>query len=219
MSCLDGKILTKININTGEETDLCPSLSFSNSSQKICSISSYNNKVYLVYTQLDNEVLIPNIIEFTINNLNNPICENYDTTKKLPSLEPISFDKQISCEIISPVNENNFYLVCFYVKKEIKEEKTIYNIYGYVEQKEYYIFSCNIETDINVLKIDSNNLRCINKHYIIDVHIKNENGDIIILNNTQSRKSNDNDLYSYNNDFIFTSSSSKLQISKYSYSH
>ena len=218
MSCLDGKILTKININIGEETDLCPSLSFSNPSQKICSISSYNNKVFLVYTQLDNEVLIPNIIEFTINNLNNPICENYDTTKKLPSLEPISFDKQISCEIISPVDENNFYLVCFYVKKEIKEDNTIYNIYGNVEQKEYYIFSCNIETDINVLKIDSNNLRCISKNYIIDIYIKKENGEIIIFNNTKSRKSNDYDLYSYNNDFIFASSSSIIKISN-SYSH
>ena len=197
MSCLDGKILTKININTGEETDLCPSLSFSNSSQKICSISSYNNKVYLVYSQLDNEVLIPNIIEFTINNLNNPICENYDTTKKLPSLEPISFDKQISCEIISPVDENNFHLVCFYVKKEIKEENITYNIYGNVEQKEYYIFSSDIETDINVLKIDSNNLRCISKNYIIDVYIKKENEEIIIFNNTQSRKSNNYSCYSF----------------------
>ena len=216
MSCLDGKILTKININTGEETDLCPSLSFSNSSQKICSISSYNNKVYLVYTQLDNEVLIPNIIEFTINNLNNPICENYDTTKKLPSLEPISFDKQISCEIISPVDENNFHLVCFYVKKEIKEENITYNIYGNVEQKEYYIFSSDIETDINVLKIDSNNLRCISRKYIIDVHIKKENGEIIIYNNTNYEKSNDYGLYSYNNGFIFASSSSILSIYKYS---
>ena len=86
MSCLDAKILTKININTGEETDLCPSLSFSSPSQQICSISSYNNKVFLIYTQLDNEVLVPNIIEFTISNLENPICENYDTSKKLPSL-------------------------------------------------------------------------------------------------------------------------------------
>ena len=49
MSCLDGKILTKININTGEETELCPSLSFTNPSQKICSISLYNNKVFLFY--------------------------------------------------------------------------------------------------------------------------------------------------------------------------
>ena len=204
MSCLDGKILTKININTGEETDLCPSLSFNNSSQKICSISSYNNKVFLVYTKIKSEVITPNIIEFTIYNMNNPICENYDT-KRLPSIESISFDRQISCEIISPVDENNFYLVCFYVKKEIIEEKTIYNIYGNVEQKEYYIFSSSKETDINVLKIDPNNLRCISNNYIIDVHIKNENGDIIILNNTQSRQSNNYDLYSYNNDFIFVS--------------
>jgi hypothetical protein len=137
----------------------------------------------------------------------------------LPALEPISFDNQISCEIISTIDENNFYLVCLYVKIEIIEGKTNYKIYGNVEQKEYYIFSSSKETDINVLKIDPNNLRCISNNYIIDVHIKNENGDIIILNNTQSRKSNDNDLYSYNNDFIFTSSSSKLQISKYSYSH
>ena len=219
MSCLDGKILTKININTGEETDLCPSLSFSSPPQKICSISSYNNKVFLVYTILDNEVLIPNIIEFTINNLDNPICENYDTSKKLPFLEPISFDKLISCEIISPEDENNFYLVCFYVKKEIIEDKTVYNIYGYVEQKEYTIFSSSIETDINVLKIDSNNLRCISKNYIIDVHIKNENGEIIIFKNAQSGKSNDYGLYSYNNGFIFASSSSILKIYKYSYSH
>jgi hypothetical protein len=159
MSCLDGKILTKININTGEETDLCPSLSFSYPSEKICSISSYYNKVFLVYTKLTSEVLTPSIIEFTIYNMNNPICENYDT-KRLPFLESISFDRQISCEIISPVDENNFYLVCFYVKKEIIEEKTIYNIYGNVEKKEYYIFSSSKETDINVLKMDSTNLRC-----------------------------------------------------------
>ena len=219
MSCLDGKILTKININTGEETDLCPSLSFSSPSQQICSISSYNNKVFLIYTQLDNEVLIPNIIEFTISNLDNPICENYDTSKKLPSLEPISFDKQISCEIISPEDENNFYLVCFYVKKEIIENNTVYNIYGNVEQKEYKIYSSNIETDINVIKIDSNNLRCISKKYIVDVYIKYENGEIIIFKNAQSLKSNNYGLYSYNNGFIFASSSSILKIYKYSYSH
>ena len=214
MSCLDGKILTKININTGEETELCPSLSFANPSQKICSISSYNNKVFLIYTQLDNETLIPNIIEFTINDLNNPICENYDTTKKLPALEPISFDNQISCEIISPIDENNFYLVCLYVKIEIIEGKTNYKIYGNVEQKEYYIFSSNIETDINVLKIDSNTLRCISKKQITDVQIKKENGEIIIYN-TQNGYSNDYGLYSYNNGFIFTSSKSKLRIYKY----
>ena len=57
MSCLDGKILTKIKIDTGEEKVLCPSLPFNNPSQKMCSILSYDNKVYLIYSQLDNEVL------------------------------------------------------------------------------------------------------------------------------------------------------------------
>ena len=213
MSCLDGKILTKININTGEEIELCPSLSFSNPPQKICSISSYDNKIYLIYTELDNGALIPNIIEFTISNLNDPICENYDTTKKLPTLEPITFDNQIACEVISPINENDFHLVCFYVKKEVIEENTIYKIYGNVEQKEYYIFSSNIETDIKVQKIDSNTIRCINKKEIIDIHLKKENEEIIIYN-SENAYSNNFDLYSYNNGFIFASSNSKLRIYK-----
>jgi hypothetical protein len=131
----------------------------------------------------------------------------------LPALEPISFDNQISCEIISPIDENNFYLVCLYVKIEIIEGKTNYKIYGNVEQKEYYIFSSNIETDINVLKIDSNTLRCISKKQITDVQIKKENGEIIIYN-TQNGYSNDYGLYSYNNGFIFALDRYTLRIYK-----
>ena len=140
MSCLEGKILTKRDINNGEEIEFCPSLLFTNPPQKACSISSYDNKVYLIYTELVNQTLIPYIIEFTINNLNNPACEKYDIIKKLSPLEPTYFTNQISCEIISPINEDNFYLVCLYVKIDIN-----YKIYGYVDQKEYYIFSSDID--------------------------------------------------------------------------
>ena len=91
----------------------------------LCSICALDNIVYIGISQIISNSLQNNIIKIELvnnidNNTTNVINEKiYLFNYQLTNLDTIIYKRQISCEIIEPINElNNPRLVCGYIKYE-----------------------------------------------------------------------------------------------------
>ena len=110
LACSEDYLLSKININSGEETSLLTYDQFNISTEYLnysCSICLSNNIAYIGIPQIINYTLTKNIIKVALssNDNNGPIVNNqmiYYFDDQYTNLHNITYSRQISCEIISP---------------------------------------------------------------------------------------------------------------------
>ena len=178
-----------MNIKTGKVTNLEINFHYYESlSVKTCPISLIGDKVYVIYSKKSGNLINWDFFELTLKDLENidgpNIVRGFYLYYSMNS-EPICYEKQIACETISISNENGIYLVCLYVKPEKQKDnnETIYNIYGIVEKKNFFIFDSILETEIRLEKIDSYTLSCILIDRKREIKIEKINGTISIYNN------------------------------------
>ena len=128
LACSENYLLSKIKIETGDEEPLLTydkfNLNITNLNY-LCSICALDNIVYIGISQIISNSLQNNIIKIELinnidNNMTNVINEKiYSFDYQLTNLDTIIYKRQISCEIIEPINElNNPRLVCGYIKYE-----------------------------------------------------------------------------------------------------
>ena len=136
IACTENHLLSKININSGEETSLLSYNQFSLTIESLnysCSICILNNIAYIGIPQIISNNLIKNVIKVELINEN----DNYGPVVSmqtlftfdylLSNLENITYTRQISCEIISPVNSlEETAVVCGYIKYNSTTQKYSY---------------------------------------------------------------------------------------------
>ena len=183
-----------------------------------CCISILDNIVYIGISQIISNYLKNNIIKVElVNNIDNSgtnaINEKiYTFNHKLTNLDKITYKRQISCEIIEPINElNNPRLVCGYIKYE--NSKYVY--YASVMNSQFD----DIEHELQIVKsksLLSFRLQKVNSTYIkyivtcnsYDIYLNNEDSkyQIILIKDQESNLylfSCMNDLLYYYNNHIF----------------
>ena len=228
-SCLDDSLLTKININTGEHTSL---LSYSDIltpnelsvPEKCCSLSVFDNFVFIGYSQLNtSNSLITNIaIKITIKNKddnNGPILDT--SSEKKFFIFPDQYTntvaiRQIGCEAVYIKNyATDYRLICLYENVVSKN----YYVFAFVinsnfngldyNGQESQLFKVTSVSGFRLLRLDNYNVRAIMRKSIYDLYLEYESGVVKMITN----KANSNllaysatrDLYDYSNNFVVSS--------------
>ena len=223
LACSENYLLSKIKIETGEEEPLLTYNKFNldiTNLNYLCSISVLDNIFYIGISQVISNSLQNNIIKAELvnnidNNGTNTINEKiYSFNYQLTNLDKIIYKRQISCEIIEPINElNNPRLVCGY----IKYENSIYIYFASVMNSQFN----DIEHELQIIKsksLLSFRLQKINSTYIkyivtansYEIYLNNEDSkyQIILIKDTESNLYSFfcmNDLFYYYNNHIFSS--------------
>ena len=217
ISCLRSSLIAKMNLQNGEIIPIDFIYKMGQLAFKSCSISIINDTVYIHFPIKSGNKMHINIFEIGFRDLNNTEDGPKSMSKIIGGgfggIEPISYTQQIECENLSLLDENNIYLVCIYVNPQLENNETIYNIYGVVNYVHYYIFNTNIiETNIRIEKLDSFTLKCIAIDRNINIKLGKNETNIYIFNSSDIFYKNN--LISYSNDYIFTSSGNDLKIEK-----
>ena len=228
-SCLDDSLLSKININTGEYTSL---VSYSDISSPtlnvpitICSLSVFNNIVFIGYTIMNtnNNNKTNIVIKINIANKedsNGPILDTSNVIKifKFPKTYfKTGSIRQIGCEAVNITNDKtNYRLICVY---ETMNSDGKYQVYGFTIKNNLDGVDTNDENNLlygfdsasgfKLYKIDTYKVRCIMRKLCYDLYLKKSSNKI----NVEYTEGNSNltsskpilDLYDYNNNLIFTS--------------
>ena len=227
LACSGDYLLSKINIYSGEETLLLTYDQFNISTEYLnysCSICLSNNITYIGIPQIINYTLTKNIIkvELSSNDNNGPIANDqmiYSFDDQLIEFHNITYSRQISCEIIFPVNsENDEALVCGYI---IFDNST--NNYIYIASVLNSQFN-NIDSEIKLLtKTDNHSFRLqkINSTYIrylinknsFEIYVTKSSDSIFEIAQVSANKRNKflysyssyDDLFYYHNQYLFFS--------------
>jgi len=223
-SCLNDSLLGKININTGDYTPLIQYTDITSLEltvpKTICSLSIFNNLVYIGYTKMNtndnnktNIVIRANIL----NKENDPTVELYEnnTFYVFPkTYYKTNSIRQIGCEVVKHTEDTDIYrLICLY---DNYDNKNNYNIYGFsiktdlsgidTHDEENRIYGFTKDSGFKINKIDSFNIRCVTRKIVKDVFIINHLSNIIVrtlISNTTFLANKD--LFDYDNNFIFSS--------------
>ena len=222
VSCLNDSLLTKININNGEYSSLVSYSDISTSStlsvpSTICSISLFENMVFIGYAQIKGSNKTNIVIRINIKNkdsTNGPIKDTSSTIKYFifPNQYVISKSiRQIICEVIYIINdESNYRLVCAYEILNGRQAETYavaleHNLEGIVSN-EYRINKLSSSSGFRIYKIDAFHLRFIVRKYIYDLHLEYNNGILTLIypkhNSNLSSFNAQQDLFDYKNNFL-----------------
>ena len=231
-SCLDDSLLGKINIETGAYEKL---VLYSNISTllleppninncSICSLSIFDNLVFIGYTKIYEDYKTNIVIKININNKddtnNGP---NVDISQDLKyfifpnNYTNIDSIRQIGCEAIYiKNNENEYRLICVYETKDYNGE---YIIYGFTlknsfeeidtNDEEIRIYKFTYESGFRLYKIDNFHIRIIMRKYMGILYLEKKNNNLIHIIHIKDNINLTNfiatkDLFDYNNNFIFT---------------
>ena len=222
ISCLSDSLLSKININTGISISLLNYSDITDISisppSSICSISIYNNIVFLFISKLIDDTNIQNIgLKFNIvNDINEgPIIDDsisiqiYNYPEIIPKVDTM---RQISCEVLTLENYEDYRLVC---ANEIVEGSK-YRIYFFIINEDFD----GLEVDkipsnnfvhvagIQLFKINNYYVRCLMRNVIFDKYLI-RNDDKLTLGERKDETNMINysstaNLYGANHDFIFS---------------
>ena len=230
-ACLKDSLLTKINIISGEFTSLLQYslLQYSDISsnleltipENVCSISIFENLVFIAYSIISGETRNNIVIRVNIKNKddsNGPIIDtnyqikNYIYEEINPTLDSI---RLFACEAIYINNdESNYRLICVH---EIKDSKCIvqaFVINNNFEEldangQEYSIYSLSGVMGFRLFRIDPFNIRVLTRKGVFDLSLQDNNGSINIIktkaNSNLNAYSATKDLFDYNNNFIISS--------------
>ena len=227
-SCLDDFLLVKININSGDYTPLISYSEISTpesltSPQKVCSISIFENLVFIGYSQLGDSKINNIIIKIQIKNKddeNGPILDTSSENKYFIIESPFKFTssdaiRHVGCEAVYITNDvNNYRLICAY-ETYISSKNYIYaliineNFDGIDAYDQTYKIAQLSTSGLRVYRMDSFNVRCVMRKNVYDLNLKYENNTVFLnLIKGQSNLtaySATKDLYDYNNNFIASS--------------
>ena len=221
MACLSNSLLSKININTGLSISLLNysdiEISISPPSS-ICSISIYNDIIFLFISKLFDENNIQNIgLKFNIlNDINEgPIIDNFINIKiyHYPEIIPkIDTMRQISCEVLTLKDSEDYRLVC---ANEIIDNKKFIIYFFIINENFDGLEVSKIKSNgfdhiagIQLFKINKYYIRCLMRNIIFDKYLKNSKGKLTIAErNDETKMINYNtnaNLYCANNNYIFS---------------
>ena len=245
VSCLNDSLLGKINIETGEYEKLVLYSNISNlllnppniSYCSICSLSIFENIVFIGYTKIFEDYKTNIVIKVNITNKNDteygPILDLSQEIKYFifpNNYTNINSIRQIGCEAIYIKNkENEYRLICVYETKDINEE---FFIYGFsiknnfeeidTNDQERQIYKFTYESGFKLYKIDKFQIKIIMRRNSYHLYLEEKNKIIHINYKNNINYSANKDLFDYNNYFLFsakeiTSSSSFMGINYFYY--
>ena len=225
VSCLSDSLLGKININTGDYSSLIQYTDIQTPFEltvpsTICSLSIFNNLVFIGYTKMNtndnnktNIVISANIL----NKENDPSIEL--SNDKTFFIFPRTYYKttsirQIGCDVVNHTdNSNIFRLVCVYDNYDSNNK---YQIYSFsikndlssidTHDEECRVYGFTADSGFRLYKVDSFYLRCIMRKIVRDLYTTNYQNNIIVRGTGLDIFFLGNkDLFDYNNNFIFSS--------------
>ena len=225
LACSENYLLSKIKIETGEEEPLLTysifNLDISNLNY-LCSISILDNIVYIGISQIIDNSLKNNIIKVELinnNDNNGPIVNDkilFSFNYQLTNLNKIIYKRQISCEIIEPINDlNNPRLVCGYIKYDSKSKIYTYfasvmnSLFNEIEDENQIISSKSL-LSFRLQKINSTYIKYIVTKNSYEIYLKEVNSKyhVILIKDTNAYLYSFycmNDLFYYHNKHIFSS--------------
>ena len=234
MACTEDYLLTKINIDDGLEI---PLINYENSKfpNSACSISHKDNYVYIgINLNLENNIIK---IKLTNNNTENNTDNNEPMLDETVNILKYIFDypninlklqipiSPFSCEIIN-INElvpEDSRLVCGYITANQTSQNYILNLtlinsnFNGIEN-EQKLYSSKTIPSFRFQRINSNTLIFIYNQYSFEISLKIEDSKYKI-NISKDNKffyefKCSNDLFYYNNQYLFSASSSTMYIKK-----
>ena len=225
-ACLKDSFLTKINLNNGKFTNL---LNYSYFNLKVpntsCSLSIINDTLFFGYTRLDyyedqinrtNFVL--RLIMINQDSIDGPELNLSASIKRLKfNSSSIKTDsrRQIGCEPLKIVNDDDFRLLCF--QEEFKyaddHQKNRFFIYATIIQKyimgfensenDTLIYRYDIGSGIKLQRISETKVRLIIKSEIFILNLSKDGNKIVIQSNHDIRTDNSEvDLYDYKDGYF-----------------
>ena len=229
LACSKNYLLSKIDINTGEEISLLSYNIFDLSIDNLnysCSICYSNNIAYVGIIQIMNKTLQKNIIKIELEQNNNIITIKkhyiYTLDYLLPILKSSNFTRQFSCEIITPTNYiSDEALVCGYIIYDNSTSKYKYRAIALNSQFNKINSEINIKDSDTLLgfrlqKINSTYIRYLVTKNSYEIYIIYETIDFqnYILKKVPNNLTNLNlqsftslnELFYYHNQHIFSSS-------------
>ena len=173
LACTKEYLLSKIDLGTLSEVSLVTYDQMNLSIESLnytCSLSILYNTAYIGITQIVNEEVKNSLIKIDlISEENNPVpysneqIKRYNYNYSITNYSIISFQRQISCEVISPISHNDeSRLVCGYIKY-------INNSYRY--------YTCSINSEFN--KLIQNNYQVTTSKAVYNIRLQKENDTFI----------------------------------------
>ena len=221
--CTGDYLLSKININTGEEIPLINYSEFSLSIHNLnytCCISIFNNIVYIGIPQITANGLKNHMFKIALmdsDDNNGPIfdklIEKYALGYNLPNLGKISYPRQLSCEVILCNNDlEDPRLVIGY----LKYENSKYTYYSNVVKKDFSGFPKCVEIatyskllSLRLQKINSTFIRYLITNESYEIYFDNtDNYRIKIVGRNKINPfldtfNSSGDSFFYHNQYIF----------------
>jgi hypothetical protein len=221
--------LGKININTGDYSSLIQYTDIQTQFEltvptTICSLSIFNNLVFIGYTKMStnnnnktNIVIRANIL----NKEGNPSIQL--SNNKNFFIFPKTYYKttsirQIGCEVVNHTEDFNTYrLICVY---DNYDNNNKYQVYAFsiksdlssidTNDENSRIYGFDNDSGFRLYKIDSFNIRCVTRKIVKDIFLVNFFSDIIIRTITLNISLIANqDLFACSNNFTFSSGRKK----------
>ena len=220
VACLDDSLLTKININTGNNTSLLD-YPYKNSTylpEYYCSISLLDNIVYITITTNSTDQNKYKLIHkafkiFLDNNSNEDEGPNFNDSKNFsfPSeYDKLNMTRQIICETIENESVDFHNLFCLYAKKGRVTGALLNKDFESIE-KEKDIIPISSIFSYKLYKLNLYKLKILFNNFICYISIKYENGKLNISKirdgNSQFIQNATNDCYDYNNNYLVKVSS------------
>ena len=225
--CLSDSLLTKININTGESSSLLLYNNIATSTtltlpEDICSISIFENIVFIGYTQTEGSNKINLVIRIYIKNKDDeegPILDSSFEIKFFifpnQNSQTVS-TRQVGCEAVYITNNKlNYRLICSYESnssgKYVIYSFAIKNNFEEIEGNDqiHQLYSVSSVSGLRLYKIDPYHVRCIMRKMVYDLYLEQNNE----LVNTIPIKQDSNltsysatrYLFDHNNNFVISS--------------
>ena len=239
IACTENYLLSKINIETGEEIYLVP-YEYLNLSDSTCSVSTKDDYVYIGLSHIKTDINSANsYLENTVVKIKleskdgNPCLDtnftilNYTFKYKDKNLDIAPIQNPFSCEIID-IDEDS-RLICGHIRVKEKEK--------------YFYYYCNatllnsdfndIEDEINVVtqsstkyiikyirlqRENSTHIKFIFTKYSFKITLEKKSNKYKLSSNEDilpfSKFSGNYDLFFYNNGYLFSATSSTMYIKK-----
>ena len=232
ISCLKDSLLSKVDIKTGFSSSLLKysdlSLSVSAPSS-ICSISLYENTIFIFVNQLKEDNYTQNIgvkLNLINDDNNGPILDNSTEIKYYYNNSNINQNidsmRQISCEVLTFENNENYRLVCakemLLKKKYIIYFSIINNDFNALESPIISSKTFDHVSGVQLFKINKYNVRCLMRKGILNINLTYINNyfSILISENQFSTIYYETtaNLYGCSNDYIFSAKYGKERNNK-----
>ena len=224
VSCLNDSLLGKININTGAYSPLIQYTDIQTTFEltvpkTICSLSIFNNLVFIGYTKINTNGNKTNIVirANILNKENDPtieLSENSNFFVFPKTYYKTTSIRQIGCEVVNHKDHSDVYrLVCAY---DTYDSNNKYQVYSFsikndlssvdTHDEECRVYGFGSDSGFRLYKIDSFNIRCVMRKIVKDLYILDYQNNIVVTSSTQDIIfSSSQDLFDYNNNLAFSS--------------